>query len=104
MQHETLLVVDFGSQVTRLIARRVREQGVFTEIVPHTKANARLDELGPSVRGIVLSGGPSSIDEPGAPELPAGILERGVPVLGICYGLYLMVHATGGEVVHSSER
>jgi GMP synthase (glutamine-hydrolysing) len=104
MQHETLLVVDFGSQVTRLIARRVREQGVFTEIVPHTKANARLDELGPSVRGIVLSGGPSSIDEPGAPEMPAGILDRGVPVLGICYGLYLIVHATGGEIVHSSER
>ena len=104
MQHETLLVVDFGSQVTQLIARRVREQGVFAEIVPFNRASERIAALGASIRGIVLSGGPSSLYDEGAPRMPAGILEHGVPVLGICYGLYVLVDATGGEVVRTDKR
>ena len=104
MQHETLLVIDFGSQVTQLIARRVRELGVFAEIVPCHRASERLAALGRSVRGIVLSGGPSSIYDDGAPTMPTGVLEHGVPVLGICYGLYAMVHALGGQVARADER
>ena len=104
MQHETLLVVDFGSQVTQLIARRIRELGVFAEIVPCQRASERLAALGKSVRGIVLSGGPSSIYDDGAPTMPAGVLEHGVPVLGICYGLYVLVQACGGEVARADER
>jgi GMP synthase (glutamine-hydrolysing) len=104
MQHETLLVVDFGSQVTQLIARRVREQGVFAEIVPFNRASERIAALGASIRGIVLSGGPSSLYDEGAPRMPAGVLEYGVPVLGICYGLYVLVDATGGEVVGTDQR
>ncbi len=104
MQHETLLVVDFGSQVTQLIARRVRELGVFAEIVPCHRASERLAALGTSIRGIVLSGGPSSIYDDGAPGMPQGVLEHGVPVLGICYGLYVLVAATGGTIARTDER
>jgi GMP synthase (glutamine-hydrolysing) len=97
-----LIVVDFGSQVTQLIARRVRELGVYAEIVPYIKALSRMRELSP--RGVILSGGPSSIYDEGAPRLDPEVLTMGVPVLGICYGLYTIVHGMGGEVVPADER
>jgi GMP synthase (glutamine-hydrolysing) len=100
--HETLVIVDFGSQVTQLIARRVRELGVYAEIVPCDRAVARIAALEP--RGIVLSGGPLSVYDPGAPQLDPMIAQVGVPILGICYGLYTLVNALGGEVVRADER
>src|SRR4029079_11504240 len=93
--HETLVVIDFGSQVTQLIARRVRELGVYAEILPCDAPAARVAARNP--RGIILSGGPSSIYEEGAPKLDPGVLALGVPVLGICYGLYVLVDALGGR-------
>jgi GMP synthase (glutamine-hydrolysing) len=102
--HETLLVVDFGSQVTQLISRRIRELGVYAEIVPCTKATAKIRDLHGRLRGIVLSGGPSSIYDEGAPTMPDGVLAAGVPVLGICYGLYVLVDTLGGTVAASHER
>ena len=100
--HEILIVVDFGSQVTQLIARRVRELGVYAEIVPFDRALQRIGESNP--RGIILSGGPSSTYDEGAPTLDARVLEQGVPVLGICYGLYSIVQGLGGEVAPATER
>ncbi len=94
--HETLIVIDFGSQVTQLIARRVRELGVYAEILPFDAPAARIAAERP--RGIILSGGPSSIYTEGAPKLDPALLELGVPVLGICYGLYVLVDALGGQV------
>ena len=102
MHHQTLIVVDFGSQVTQLIARCVREQGVYAEIVPFHKAHERIEATEPL--GIVLSGGPSSIYDEHSPKLDPRVLEAGVPVLGICYGLYVMVHGLGGTVVPAKER
>ncbi len=100
--HQTLLVLDFGSQVTQLIARRVRELGVYTEIIPHY---AKLEEIrAREPTAIVLSGGPSSIGEEGAPQVDPGVLGLGVPVLGICYGLYVIVNALGGTIVAAGER
>src|SRR5262245_52778884 len=108
MKHETLLVVDFGSQVTQLIARRVRELGVYAEIVPHTRAAERIAAgvagTAGAVRGIVLSGGPSSTYDEGAPKMPPQVLALGVPVLGICYGMYALVEATGGTIERANER
>jgi GMP synthase (glutamine-hydrolysing) len=95
-EHQTLIVIDFGSQVTQLIARRVRELGVYAEILPCNAPAARVAAVGP--RGIILSGGPSSIYDDGAPRLDPAVLELGVPVLGICYGLYVLVDALGGTV------
>ena len=94
--HETLIVVDFGSQVTQLIARRVRELGVYAEILPCDAELSRITEKDP--KGIILSGGPSSIYDKGAPRPDPGLLELGVPVLGICYGLYVLVDQLGGQV------
>ena len=104
--HETLVVVDFGSQVTQLISRRIRELGVYAEIVPCTKASARIEALASTrqLKGIVLSGGPSSIYDDGAPRMPDGVLTAGVPVLGICYGLYVLVDTLGGKVAKADER
>src|SRR5690349_14150415 len=108
MKHETLLVVDFGSQVTQLIARRVRELGVYAEIVPYKKAGERIaagvSGTAGAVRGIVLSGGPASTYDVGAPKLPREVLDSGVPLLGICYGMYALVEATGGTIERASER
>lgn len=98
--HETLIVIDFGSQVTQLIARRVRELGVYAEILPCDAPLSRIVAEEP--RGIILSGGPSSIYQEGAPRLDPGLLELGVPVLGICYGLYVLVDALGGTVERST--
>jgi GMP synthase (glutamine-hydrolysing) len=97
-----VLVVDFGAQYAQLIARRVREAHVYSEIVPHTISAAEVAAKHPA--GIVLSGGPSSVYEPGSPELDPGILKLGVPVLGICYGFQVMAQQLGGEVAHTGAR
>src|SRR5690606_17063693 len=93
---DTVLILDFGSQVTQLIARRVREAGVYCEIVPFDKAEEGLRRLQP--KAIILSGGPSSVYESGTPAAPRAVFEAGVPVLGICYGEQIMAAQLGGEV------
>ena len=93
---EEVLVLDFGGQYSQLIARRIRECGVFSELLPHDTDIERIKARGP--RAIVLSGGPASVYAEGAPPLREELLELGVPVLGICYGMQLMVHELGGEV------
>jgi GMP synthase (glutamine-hydrolysing) len=92
-----VLVVDFGSQVTQLIARRVREAGVYCEIVPFNKAEEAL-RVAPPPQAIILSGGPASVMEDGAPLAPDAVFAAGVPVLGICYGEMAMAHQLGGKV------
>src|SRR6201991_499957 len=94
--HDKVLIVDFGSQVTQLIARRVREQGVYCEIVPFQKAEAAFREMRP--KGVILSGGPESVHEAGSPRAPQLIFDSGVPVLGMCYGQMTMAAQLGGEV------
>ncbi len=94
--HEKILIVDFGSQVTQLIARRVREDGVYSEIVPFQKAEAAFQEMKP--RAVILSGGPASVLDKDAPSVPLSILTAGVPVLGICYGEQTMAQQLGGTV------
>src|SRR5579871_3592739 len=94
--HEKILIVDFGSQVTQLIARRVREDGVYSEIVPFQKAEAAFKEMRP--KAVILSGGPASVLDDGAPSAPMSILTAGVPVLGICYGEQTMAQQLGGLV------
>jgi len=89
-----VLVVDFGAQYAQLIARRVREANVYSEIVPHTMSVA--DMLAKEPAAIILSGGPSSVYEEGAPSVDPAIFEAGVPVLGICYGFQTMAHTLGG--------
>ena len=96
-----VLVVDFGAQYAQLIARRVREASVYSEIVPHTITAAEVAAKNPV--GIVLSGGPSSVYEPGSPDLDPGILQLGVPVMGICYGFQVMAKQLGGEVARTGE-
>jgi GMP synthase (glutamine-hydrolysing) len=91
-----VLVVDFGAQYAQPIARRVREAHVYSEIVPHTMSVARMLERGPSA--VILSGGPASVYEPGAPAVDPALFEAGVPVLGICSGFQAMAHALGGDV------
>jgi len=91
-----VLVIDFGSQVTQLIARRVREAGVYCEIVPFNLAEAALKEVPP--RAIILSGGPASVTESDTPRAPKSVFEAGVPVLGICYGEMTMCEQLGGRV------
>ncbi len=100
--HGPVLVVDFGAQYAQLIARRVREANVYSEIVPHTITAAEIAERKPAA--VILSGGPSSVYEGGSPGLDAGILELGVPVLGICYGFQVMAKQLGGEVSRTGQR
>ncbi len=92
----SVVVLDYGGQYSQLIARRVRECGVFSELIPHHVPLAQIAARQP--RGIILSGGPASVYAPGAPRLEHGLLELGVPVLGICYGMQLLVHSLGGRV------
>jgi GMP synthase (glutamine-hydrolysing) len=94
--HDKILIVDFGSQVTQLIARRVREDGVYCEIVPFQKAEAAFREMKP--KAVILSGGPASVLDDNAPAVPMPILDAGVPVLGICYGEQTMAQQLGGTV------
>jgi GMP synthase (glutamine-hydrolysing) len=97
-----VLILDFGSQYTQLIARKIRELGVYSEILPFSTPLGKIRKEGPSA--LVLSGGPQSVYERNAPHPPKGIFDLGVPVLGICYGVQLMGHFLGGEVVPSKER
>jgi GMP synthase (glutamine-hydrolysing) len=94
-----VLVVDFGAQYSQLIARRIRECRVFSAVVPHDTPPAEIAALHP--RGLVLSGGPASVYEPGAPTLDPQLLRLGIPVLGICYGMQSMAQALGGEVART---
>jgi GMP synthase (glutamine-hydrolysing) len=93
---EEVVVLDYGGQYSQLIARRIRDCGVFSELLPHHVALEEVTKRKP--RGIILSGGPASVYAPGAPRLERELLELGVPVLGICYGMQLLVHELGGRV------
>jgi GMP synthase (glutamine-hydrolysing) len=93
---EEVLVLDFGGQYSQLIARRIRECGVFSELLPADTPVERIRERGP--KALVLSGGPASVYEPGAPEFPVQLLDLGIPLLGICYGMQAMVKSLGGKV------
>jgi GMP synthase (glutamine-hydrolysing) len=94
--HDKILIIDLGSQVTQLIARRVREEKVYSEIVPYGAAEAAFNTMRP--KGVILSGGPASVLEEGAPRVPEAIFKAGVPVLGICYGEQAMAQQLGGKV------
>jgi GMP synthase (glutamine-hydrolysing) len=96
MSHDFVLIVDFGSQVTQLIARRVREAGVYCEIHPFSKAAEAFARLKP--KAVILSGGPASVPEAGSPRAPAEIFESGVPILAICYGQQTLCEQLGGKV------
>ncbi len=98
---ERILVLDFGAQYGQLIARRVREQNVFCQIVRHDLPAARIAELKPS--GLILSGGPASVYAPNAPHCDPAIFDLDIPVLGICYGMQLACHLLGGEVKPAKE-
>jgi GMP synthase (glutamine-hydrolysing) len=100
--HDLVLVVDFGAQYAQLIARRVREARVYSEIVPHTMPVSEMLARGP--KAIVLSGGPSSVYAVGAPSVDPDIFATGTPVFGMCYGFQLMAQALGGEVAHTGAR
>ncbi len=100
--HDRLLILDFGSQVTQLIARRVREAGVYCEIWPYTATAERIRAFAP--RGIILTGGPASVTEGAAPRVPQYVVEAGLPVLGICDGQQAMCAQLGGEVEPSDHR
>ena len=99
---ETIIILDFGSQYSMLIARRVRECHVYCELVPHDAPWEQVERLNP--RGFILSGGPASVYDGGAPQAPAYVFESGLPVLGICYGMQLLAHQLGGKVSPSSHR
>ena len=94
-----VIILDFGSQVTQLIARRVREAGVYSEIHPCVTSAEAVAAMHPDA--IILSGGPASVGEKDAPRLDKGLLELGVPVLGICYGMQLLAHELGGVLAQS---
>ncbi len=99
---EKIVILDFGSQTTQLIARRIREQKVYSEIHPYTIDLSRLREMKPA--GIVMSGGPASVYDEDAPVSDAGIYDLGIPILGICYGAQLMMHQLGGRVARADKR
>jgi len=98
---KTIVIIDFGSQYSRLIARRVRESNTYCEIIPHDADSEILTKQ--DVIGVILSGGPSSVYEEGAPVAQAWVYDAGVPVLGICYGMQLMAHQLGGKVEAGTE-
>ncbi len=100
--HEAVLIVDFGSQVTQLIARRVREAGVFCEIVPFDKAGDAFARLNPKT--VILSGSPASVPDDGSPRAPQIVFDSGVPILGICYGQQVMAEQLGGKVESGHHR
>src|SRR6187431_1001215 len=98
----TVAVLDFGSQFAQLIARRVRELNVYSELLPHDTSMAELERRG--AKAVILSGGPSSVYDTDAPRADPALWSGRIPVLGICYGLQLMAHELGGEVVSSTKR
>src|SRR5262245_7840046 len=100
---DTILILDFGSQVTQLIARRVRESGVYCEIHPFAKGEEALKALKP--KGVIFSGGPASVlDGVQSPSAPLAMFKSGLPILGICYGQQTLVQQLGGTVEHSDHR
>ena len=102
MSSERIAILDFGSQFSQLIARRVREAHVYCELFPWDAPMEKVMAIQPS--GIILSGGPNSVYDDGAPTLPDYVIKAGVPILGICYGMHLLAHALGGEVVAAARR
>ena len=102
MKHETVLVLDFGRQYNELIARRVRDLGVYCEVHPYGKALEKIKELSPI--GIIFTGGPNSVYAEGAPMVDPAVFRQGLPVLGLCYGLQMMSHVLGGEVQSAPTR
>ena len=101
-QRESVLVIDFGSQYSRLIARRIRESKVYCEIIPYSATWDSVKDLNP--RGVVLSGGPASVYDSDPPLAPSWVYECGLPILGICYGMQVMVHQLGGKVAPATKR
>src|SRR5947209_718627 len=102
MDTQAIVILDFGSQYTQLIARRIREQNVFSVVLPCTAPLQEIQSYNPA--GIILSGGPSSVYDADAPPADARVLAHGLPVLGICYGLHFIVHTLGGNVVPGPKR
>ena len=102
MAHQTIIVLDFGSQYTQLIARRLRELSIYSEVWPPDTPAAKIAERQPV--GIILSGGPKSVSDPGAPQCDRRLFDLDVPMLGICYGMQLMAHALGGSVAPAPQR
>lgn len=102
MSRESVLVLDFGAQYSQLIARRIRECAVFSEILPYDVSIEEIKKRNP--KGIILSGGPSSVYDFDAPSVDPGLFDLGVPILGICYGFQLMIHTLGGQVKQSAIR
>lgn len=96
LHEDRILILDFGSQVTQLIARRVRESGVYCEIWPFTASNEKIKAFNP--RGVILSGGPASVHDENAPQIPPAVLELKCPILGICYGQQILCQTLGGKV------
>ena len=102
LHRESIIIVDFGSQYSRLIARRVRESQVYSEIVSHDTDWETIESLQP--KGVILSGGPASVYDDGAPLAPSWVFDKGLPVLGICYGMQVIAHQLGGTVASSQKR
>ena len=98
---ESIAILDFGSQYAQIIARRVREANVYCELFPWDSPQEKILSINP--KGFILSGGPKSVYEENAPYIQKFILESGLPILGICYGMQALTHALGGEVSPSSE-
>src|SRR3954471_12289132 len=94
--HDSILIIDFGSQVTQLIARRVREAGVYSEIAPFNSAAEAFARMQPN--GVILSGSPASVLEEGSPRIPQEILDSGLPIMGICYGQQVLMEQLAGTV------
>ena len=102
MQHEKILVLDFGGQYNQLIARRVREQNVYCDLVPSDYSIEKIKEYAP--KGIIFTGGPNSVYDENSPKIDKEIFDLGIPVLGICYGAQLMAYTLGGKVAHAPTR
>ena len=99
---DTILVLDFGSQYTQLIARRVRESDVYSEIYPWDIDESKIIELQP--KGIILSGGPNSVTESFTPRVPQCVFDLNIPILGVCYGMQTLAEQMGGQVISSNQK